>query len=518
MKELALGIDVGTSSCKTILIDAAGAVIDSARREYSVHSSRYGWAEQDPEDWFQAFRQGLAEIMERTPDAGRRVCAVGVTGQMIGLTILDREKRVVRPAIIWMDQRCLPQVEFLKKNFEKLIRRVTLNPVNTAYTLPKILWLKENEPQSWKKLYKIQLPKDYVRLRLTGEWAMDLNDAAGTLLVDVANLRWADELIDALEFERDRLPALLPSTAVAGHLTADSAGELGLREGIPVVAGAGDLAAENLAAGILSPKQLLTRLGSAGSSSTSLEYPLPDPLMVSPCYPHCIQGRWLAEIADHTFGVCERWFRDTFFSLERQSAEKGGTDFYALMDGMADRVPAGSEGLIFHPWNGAGPYWNPLLRGAFYGVSEQHDKSHFFRAMLEGSAFCLKDSIEMLQKRIQIAPTEYRLVGGGTKSRLWTQIICDVLGMNGDVLKTADAALGAAMLAGQGAGLFASTEEAVERCVVKQRKVLVDHTQAATYETFRQCYKMVHEHLMEDSRMLQDALDWTSRAAQPRHE
>jgi xylulokinase len=204
--------------------------------------------------------------------------------------------------------------------------------------------------------------------------------------------------------------------------------------------------------------------------------------------------------------------------LERQSAEKEGTDFYALMDGMADKVPAGSEGLIFHPWNGAGPYWNPLLRGAFYGVSGQHDKSHFFRAMLEGSAFCLKDSIEMLQKRIQIAPTEYRLVGGGTKSRLWTQIICDVLGMNGDVLKTADAALGAAMLAGQGAGLFASTEEAVERCVVKQRKVLVDHTQAATYETFRQCYKMVHEHLMEDSRMLQDALDWTSRAAQPRHE
>src|SRR5271157_1572830 len=230
MKELVLGIDVGTSSCKTLFIDATGAVVDSARHEYGVHSAHYGWAEQDPEDWFQAFRRGLGEILERNPDAGRRVCAASVTGQMIGLTILDREGRVIRPAIIWMDQRCLPQVDFLKKNFEALIRRITLNPVNTAYTLPKILWLKENEPQSWEKLYKIQLPKDYVRLRLTGEWAIDLNDAAGTLLVDVTNLRWADELIDALGFERDRLPSLVPSTAVAGHLTSESARELGLRE------------------------------------------------------------------------------------------------------------------------------------------------------------------------------------------------------------------------------------------------------------------------------------------------
>ncbi|MGO9308833.1 MAG: xylulokinase [Spirochaetia bacterium] len=511
MKELVLGIDVGTSSCKTILIDAAGTVIDSARHEYGVRSSQYGWAEQDPEDWFRAFRRGLAEILERNPDAGRRVCAAGVTGQMIGLTILDREGSVVRPAIIWMDQRCLPQVEFLKKNFEAMIRRITLNPVNTAYTLPKILWLKENEPQSWKKLYKIQLPKDYVRLRLTGEWATDLNDAAGTLLVDVTNLRWADELIDALEFERDRLPSLVPSTAVAGHLTGESARELGLREGIPVIAGAGDLAAENLAAGILGPQQLLTRLGSAGSSSTSLEFPLPDPLMVSPCYPHCIEGRWLAEIADHTFGVCERWFRDTFFSLERETAEQEGTDYYALMDAMAEQVPAGSGGLIFHPFNGAGPYWNPLLRGAFYGVSIQHGKGHFFRAMLEGSAFCLKDSIEMLQQRIQIKPTEYRLVGGGTRSRLWTQIICDVLGMDAGILKTADAALGAAMLAAQGAGLFESAREAIEKCVVKQRQVLVDHERAATYETFHGCYKLLHARLMEDSRTLQDALDKTSR-------
>src|SRR5512137_2960557 len=192
MGDLVLGIDVGTSSCKTLVVDSEGPVLDSARYEYAVHSPRYGWAEQDPEDWFNAFRNGLKDILARHPDAAKRISAIGVTGQMIGLTILDKSGSVVRPAIIWMDQRCLPQVEFLKKDFKDLIWRRAFNPVNITYTLPKILWLKENEPDAWARLYKIQLPKDYVRLRLTGRWVMDHNDASGTLLLDVADLRWSD--------------------------------------------------------------------------------------------------------------------------------------------------------------------------------------------------------------------------------------------------------------------------------------------------------------------------------------
>ena len=510
MGDLVLGIDVGTSSCKTLVVESDGPVIDSARYEYAVHSPRYGWAEQDPEDWFNAFRSGLKDILERHPDAAKRISAIGVTGQMIGLTILDKSGSVVRPAIIWMDQRCLPQVDFLKKDFKELIWRLAFNPVNITYTLPKILWLQENEPDAWARLYKIQLPKDYVRLRLTGTWVMDHNDASGTLLLDVAKLCWSDEIIDALGFDRGRLPELLPSMAVAGNLTPEAARLLGLTAGIPVVAGAGDLAAENLAAGVTSSRQLLTRMGTAGSSSTCIEAPQHDPFGISPCYPHCIPKRWIAEIADHTFGLCERWFRDTFFAPERAQAEQAGTDFYAMMDAMAEAVPPGSEGLVFHPFNHGGPYWNPLLRGAFYGITLNHGKGHFFRSMLEGSTFCLKDSILLLRERIGRAPEEYRLVGGGTKSRLWTQMICDILGMNGHVLKTADASLGAAMMAGIGSGVFTGIEDAIDRCVVKEREVKFDPARGVVYDRYHRLYKLVHDGLMENSRVIQETLDRVS--------
>ena len=378
MKEYLLGIDIGTSSCKTIVIDTDGRVIDSARYSYEISCPQYGWAEQNPEDWYQAFRQGLAEIFDKHPEIPKQISAIGVTGQMIGLTLLDQAARVIRPAIIWMDQRCLPQVEYLKERFEEPINRIALNPINMTYTLPKILWVKENEPEVWQKVYKFQLPKDYMRLRLTDVWAVDYHDLSGTLLLDVTNLCWAEEIIDLVGVEREKLPELLPSWNIAGYVTNAAARELGIPAGIPVVAGAGDQATENLAAGIISSDQLLTRLGTAGSSSTCTEFPLPDPKKIAPCYPHCIPGRWLAEIADHTFGLCENWFRETFFSLEKKEAQKQQTDFYHTMDALAEDIPIGAEGLIFHPFNHGGPYWNPQLRGAFYGINLRHNKGHFF--------------------------------------------------------------------------------------------------------------------------------------------
>ena len=507
MGNLVLGIDVGTSSCKTLVVDSEGPVLDSARHEYTVNSPRYGWAEQNPEDWFGAFQRGLKDILDRHPDAAARISAIGVTGQMIGLTVLDKAGCIVRPAIIWMDQRCLPQVDFLRKNLEKVIWQRAFNPVNITYTLPKILWLRENEPDAWARMHKIQLPKDYVRLRLTGQWVMDHNDASGTLLMDVSKLRWSDEIIDALGLERTRLPELMPSMDIAGKLTAEAARLLGLTAGIPVVAGAGDLAAENLAAGVTSSRQLLTRMGTAGSSSTCIEFPQPDPQGISPCYAHCIPERWIAEIADHTFGLCERWFRDTFFSLERKQSEDTGSDFYGMMDAMAERVPPGAEGLVFHPFNNGGPYWNPLLRGSFYGIAFNHGKEHFFRSMLEGSTYCLKDSILRLLERIGRTPEEYRLVGGGTKSRFWTQMICDILGMNGYVLKTADASLGAAMMAGIGSAVFTGVQEAIDRCVVKEREVRFDPARNAAYKPYEKLYQLVHDCLMEHSGAIQEALD-----------
>jgi xylulokinase len=507
MKNYILGIDIGTSSCKTIVIDTDGNVVDSARYEYGISCPQYGWAEQNPEDWYQAFRWGLQEIFSKHPNIAKKISAIGVTGQMIGLTLLDKEGSVIRPAIIWMDQRCLPQVDYLKEHFEETIWSIALNPINITYTLPKMLWVKENEPEVWERVYKVQLPKDYVRLRLTDRWAVDYHDVSGTLLFDVTNLCWADEIIDLVGFERDKLPDLLPSWEIAGYVSKTAASELGIQEGIPVVAGAGDLATENLSAGIISSDQLLTRLGTAGSTSTSTESPLPDPKKIAPCYVHCIEGRWLAEIADHTFGLCENWFRDTFFSAEKKEAQEKNIDFYHKMDNMAEETPIGAEGLIFHPFNHGGPYWNPQLRGSFYGINFRHTKGHFFRAMLEGSVFCLKDSILLLEERIGKSVPDYSLVGGGSKSTLWTQMICDIVQKDAHILKTADASLGAAMLGGLGTQIFSSPEDAIKHCVEREKEVHCNRENSKKYEILYEVYQKVHENLMEDSRLIQATVD-----------
>jgi len=507
MKDYILGIDIGTSSCKTIVIDTDGKVVDSARYEYEISCPQYGWAEQNPEDWYQAFRQGLTEIFGKHPGIAKNISAIGVTGQMIGLTLLDKEGQVIRPAIIWMDQRCLPQVDYLKTHFEDTITSIALNPINMAYTLPKMLWVKENEPEVWNKVHKIQLPKDYVRLRLTDKWVVDYHDVSGTLLFDVTNLRWADEIIDLVGFDCEKLPDISPSWGIAGYVTKAAASELGIQEGIPVVAGAGDLATENLAAGIISSDQLLTRLGTAGSTSTSTESPLPDPKKIAPCYAHCIEGRWLAEIADHTFGLCENWFRDTFFSAEKKEAKEQNTDFYQMMDKMAEEIPIGAEGLIFHPFNHGGPYWNPHLRGAFYGINLRHKKEHFFRAMLEGSVFCLKDSILLLEERIGKSVPDYSLVGGGSKSSLWTQMICDIVQKDAHILKTADASLGAAMLAGLGTQIFQTPADAIKHCVEREKEVFCNRENSKKYDVLYKVYQRVHDNLMKDSSFIHEALD-----------
>jgi xylulokinase len=359
----------------------------------------------------------------------------------------------------------------------------------------------------WSKLYKFQLPKDYVRLRLTNKWVTDYHDVSGTLLFDVANLCWAEEIIDLVGFEREKLPELLPSWKIAGYVTQAAAKDLGIQEGIPVVAGAGDLATENFAAGIISSDQLLTRLGTAGSTSTSTERPLPDPKKIAPCYAHCIEGRWLAEIADHTFGLCENWFRNTFFSAEKKESQAHKSDFYHMMDRLAEQIPIGAEGLIFHPFNHGGPYWNPHLRGSFYGITLRHNKGHFFRAMLEGSVFCLKDSILLLEERIGKSVSDYSLVGGGSKSALWTQMMCDIVQKDAHILKTADASLGAAMLAGLGTQIFQSPEDAITHCVEREKEVLCDRENSKKYEVLYNLYQRVHENLMQDSSFIQETLE-----------
>lgn len=507
MADLLLGVDIGTSSCKTILLDSLGDVIDSERHEYPMSSPQEGWAEQNPADWYSALKATVRLIAARHPEIAEDLRGIGVTGQMIGLVVLDSEGEPLMPSIIWMDQRSSEEICYLKKHHGELITKHTLNPVNSAYTLPKMLWLKNNRPNLWSRLYRLQLPKDYVRLRLTGTWNIDYSDASGTLLFDVARLCWSEDVIEAVGIDRDKLPEVVLGSTVVGTLLPSAATDLGLTAGVPVVAGTGDLAAENLAAGIISDRNLLTRLGTAGSTSTCSPRPMPDPSGISPCYAHCIDGRWLVEIADHSFGLCERWFREQFYGHERKAAADRAGDFYLELDRLAESVPIGCEGLIFHPFNSGGPYWNPHLRGSFYGIGLRSEKRHFLRAMFEGSTYCLKDSILMIQERIGRSDFDYRLVGGGSKSPFWCRMICDILRKDATVLKTADAALGAAMLAGIGTGLFESVGDSIARCVHFGNSIRYSEANSRRYDEAYSLYQTVHEGLMASSVRFHDAVE-----------
>jgi len=501
-----LGIDVGTNSCKTIIIDSAGKITDLTSREYKISTPQYGWAEQHPEDWFNAFKDGLKEILERKPYLSNNISAIGLTGQMVGLTLLDKNLHVLHPAIIWMDQRCQKQVDYLRKNLEDVIRNITYNTLQIYHTVAKILWVKENIPDVWKNVYKIQLPKDYIRLILTQKWYTDVNDASATMMLDMKNLKWSDEIIGFAKIDKNKLPELIESYNICGNLNKDIATELGLIDGIPVITGAGDLASENFSTGILNSSLRLSRLGTSASTSTVIDSPLFDPHGISQCFAYFIPHKWIIESTYQSFGLSQKWFRDTFFSEEKVKIKKEKKDIYALMSEMAEKVPIGSEGLFFNPFNSGSPYWNPNLRGAFYGVSLSHNKEHFTRAVFEGSAYGLKDTVMYLDDLINISNYEYILVGGGSKSKVWSQIICDILRKNAFILENADAALGAAMLAGVGTSVFKDFKDAIKKCVKTKRKIVFDNDNSKKYKQLYTVFKEIHKDLMDKSDLIQRTL------------
>jgi len=504
MDEYLIGIDIGTSSCKTIALKTSGEILDFSTNEYEILISKSGWAEQNPEDWYQAFKNGLKNIFERNPEIKRNIVAIGLTGQMAGLVLADKNMDVLLPAIIWMDQRSMGQVDYLCKNFKEDINRITFNPINLSNTLVKIIWIMEHYGDIWKKVHKIQLPKDYIKLKLTNEWNTDYNDASATLLLDVKKLNWSQSIRKIAKIDESKLPELLPCTKIAGFVSKKAADELGIKSGIPVVAGSGDLAAENLAAGILENNQRLTRFGTAGSTSTIIDNPVYDKNEVARCYAYCIPNKWMIETTSQSFGLCKKWYRDTFFSEEHIEAVSDNRNTYELMDEIAGEAPIGSNGLFFHPFNTGEPYWNPNLRGSFYGISLEHNKKHFNRAVLEGCAFGLKDAINCLNSLVGENIKEYTFVGGGSKSKIWVQIICDVLEKDAFVLKTADAALGVAMMAGLGASVFKNFQEAISICLKREIKVNYIGRNVKKYNKLYQMYKEIHRDLMKKSHLLHE--------------
>jgi xylulokinase len=491
-----LGIDVGTGGTRALVIDAHGNVTASASAEHQHFASpKPGWAEQDPRDWWQASGAAVRKALEISGIRAEEIACVGFSGQMHGAVLLDAADEVVRPALIWCDQRSEPQSVELEKLFgrEELIR-LTCNPPLTNFTLTKFLWVRENEPQAWARVAHVMLPKDYVRFRLTGERAIDMADASGTLLLDVANRRWSKEVLAKTGIKESLLPALFESPEVCGKVSAAGAEATGLRAGTPVVAGAGDQAAGAVGMGIARVGAVSATIGTSGVVFASTDRPAMDPAGRLHTFCHAIPGRWHVMGVTQAAGLSLRWYRDNFGAASPGVQKKDGRDPYDVFAEEAAAAPAGSEGALWAPYlmGERTPHLDPNARAALVGLTASHTRAHVIRAILEGVAFSLKDSFTIFEE-MKIPVTSIRLGGGGARSPLWRQIQADVYGREVEIVAAEEgAAYGAAILAGSGAGEWSSVEQACDAIVRVAKRIAPNQKDSATmrtaYESFRKIY------------------------------
>lgn len=479
-----LGVDSSTTATKAVLVADDGTVVSVGVAEYGFDAPRPGWSEQSPHLWWTGAQKAIAAALRAASADGSAVAAVGLTGQMHGSVLLDAAGDVVRPAILWNDQRTAAQCDEIRERVgaSRLIG-ATGNDALTGFTAPKLLWVRENEPEAWARVAHVLLPKDYVRYRLTGDLATDLADASGTLLLEVAARAWSAEVANALDLDTALLPALFEGPDVTGTVTAEAAALTGLSEGTPVVAGGGDQAANAVGVGAVTPEVGALSLGTSGVVFVPTSAPLVQAEGRVHSFCHAIPQTW------HVMGVMLsaagslRWYRDTVAP---------GESFAALVDEAAAIAP-GAEGLRFLPYltGERTPYPDPDARGAFVGLSVRHTRAHLTRAVLEGVAFGMRDGLELMRDAGAPAPGQFRASGGGTKSPLWRQIVADILDVPVVTVATAEgAAFGAAVLAAVGAGWFARVGDAAAALVAPGGKTAPTRPEAYAdaYASYRSLY------------------------------
>jgi xylulokinase len=463
---LLLGLDVGTSGCKAVLIAPDGAVRAEAISEYTMHIPRPGWAEQNPEDWWQATISSIKQVLSRS--GGEDITGIGLTGQMHGLVLLDEAGKVLRPCIMWNDQRTAAQcAEIEQKVGRAKLIELAGKPALTGFTAGKILWVREDEPGVYSRARHVLLPKDYVRYRLTGTLAMDVADGSGTLLMDVRRRAWSDELLKLLDIPREWLPPLSECHEVVAQVSGEAASAPGLRAGTPVVAGAGDQAAQSIGTGIAREGAVSVTIGTSGvvfAATNQYRFDLTGKLHA---YCHAVPDTWHLMGVTLSAGGSLRWFRDALCDSERAEAQRTGRDVYDIITELAATAPAGSDGLLFLPYftGERTPHADPNARGVFFGLSLRHTKAHMARAVLEGVTFSLRECLDLLCKLGQSC-SRVRVSGGGSRSALWRQMMADVFGTEiVEVNVTQGAAYGAALLAGVGTGVYTNEEQACANAV-----------------------------------------------------
>jgi len=487
-----LGIDVGTTGSKALLVDERGRVVASHTTEYPLYTPRVGWTEQNPEDWWSATVKSIRAVLEKSGVKPEEVEGVGLTGQMHGLVMLDRERRVIRPAILWNDQRTGEEAEYINAKLGDRIIEITGNIAHTGFTAPKLLWVKRHEPANFERMWKFMLPKDYVGFKLTGEVKTDVNDASGTSLFDVKNRRWSLELVEELGVPAEALPDVLESPEVRGEVTAEASGETGLRKGTPVVAGAGDQGAAGVGAGVVEEGIVSVNIGTSGVVFTHSDVYRYDPKGRLHAFCHAVPGAWHLMGVMLSAGGSLRWFRDKLGQLERGLADLIGVDPYDLLCREAEQAPPGSEGLIFLPYLAGErtPHADPYARGVFFGLSLKHGRAHMVRAVLEGVCYGLRDSLELMLA-LGLRVREVRVLGGGARSLLWRRILADVFGADVYTMEVDEgSSFGAAILASVGTKAYATVRDAV-RSMVRTRDV-VKHD-PANHELYSRYYALYRD-------------------------
>jgi len=487
-----LGIDVGTSGTRAVIIDERGRLAASATSEHEPFASALpGWAEQHPEDWWRAAGLAIRAALAKAKLRGDEIGAVGFSGQMHGAVLLDAAGRVVRPALIWCDVRTQAQCDQLNARIgaDRIIE-LTCNPALPNFTLTKLMWVREHEPANWARVRSVMLPKDYVRFRLTGERATDVADASGTLMLDVAQRNWSGELLQLAEIDRELLPSLFESPEFSAKISASGAEASGLAAETPVVAGAGDQAGGAVGMGIVSAGAVSATIGTSGVVFAATDRPVLDPRGRLHTFCHAIPGRWHVMGVTQAAGLSLRWFRD---QLARDTRAATG-DSYDSLTREAATAPPGCEGLFWAPYliGERTPYLDAGARGALIGLSAAHTRAHVIRAVLEGVAFSLKDSFTIFEE-LGLPVRKIRLGGGGARSALWRQIQADVYGREVEILAAEEgAASGAAILAGVGARAWNSVDEACDAVIQKTSRVKPDPASSGllneNYKTYRRIY------------------------------
>jgi len=492
-----IGIDLGTSSVKMLLVNERGEILAKSSRGYALYSPHPAWAEQDPKDWWGATARAINELISRARVSSSQIQGVGLSGQTHGMVVLDKNLLPSRRAIIWMDRRAILQVKWLKAKFGKRLTQVTGLPVSCGFMLPSLLWLRENEPATWDRVYKVLLPKDYIRLKLTGMVASDVTDAGGTLLLDTVKRRWSQEIIDEMGIPYDIFPFLYESSQLTGRVIREAAEETFLKQGTPVFAGGADQVMMAVGTGVVEINEIASSIGTGGLLVSSVGRPIVNTGKALHTIPHAAFRKWILMGAILCGGSSLNWLFDQIIH-KGELPQK--SNLHRIFLERVSPVSAAAKGLLFLPYldGERTPHLDPQARGAFIGLSLRHSQGDIIRAVMEGVTFALRDCLEEF-KKLGVKPSCIIASGGGAKNKLWRQVQANIFGLPVFTANVEEAsAYGASIMASVGMRVFSTVEEACEKWVKKEDRIAPELEEMEIYERAYRVYRNLYSKLKED--------------------